>query len=55
MMGVDVIIALVSLVMTKGPAFVMELQKLFGGNAFTEEDLKKLAAGVKAPESYFGK
>lgn len=54
-MGVDVILALVSLVLTKGPTFVMELQKLFNGDAFTEEDLNKLAMGVKSPESYFEK
>jgi hypothetical protein len=52
-MGIDVIVALVSLVLTKGPAFVMDLQQLFGGDAFTEDDLKKLAAGVKDPASYF--
>lgn len=53
MMGVDVLIALISLVVTKGPTFVIELQKLFGGNAFDEDDLKKLADGVKDPASYF--
>ena len=49
----DVIVALVSLVLTKGPAWVIELQTLFGGNAFSESDLAKLAEGVKDPASYF--
>jgi hypothetical protein len=53
MMGIEAIITLVSLVLTKGPEFVMILQKLFNGDAFTEEDLRKLAAGVKDPASYF--
>ena len=52
-MGADVIIALVSLVLTKGPEFCLELQKLFNGDAFTQADLEKLAAGVKDPKSYF--
>jgi hypothetical protein len=53
MMGAEVIIALVGLVMTKGPTFVLELQKLFNVDAFTQADLEKLAAGVKDPKSYF--
>jgi hypothetical protein len=52
-MGMDAIVTLISLVLTKGPALVLELQTLFGGSAFTEEDLAKLAAGVRDPASYF--
>lgn len=52
-MGIDVIITLVTLVITKGPQFVMDLQALFKGSAFTQDDLAKLAAGVKDPASYF--
>jgi hypothetical protein len=52
-MGIEAIITLVSLVLTKGPEFVMDLQKLFGGSAFTQADLEKLAKGVKDPASYF--
>jgi hypothetical protein len=52
-MPVEAILTLISLVITKGPQLVLDLQKLFGGDSFTEEDLAKLAAGVKDPASYF--
>ena len=52
-MGIDVIITLVSLVITKGPEVVLALQELFRGQNFTQDDLTKLAASVKDPASYF--